>query len=149
MKIKVYVDGSYNPSTSHWGAGTLILTEDNLKLDEILDSQFDHCGSRQISGECFSTINALRRIYESYDLSEVSEIEIYYDYLGIEKWATSSWKARSDIAIEYTNLVKRLITLLRFEKNTQVTFKKVKAHSNDYFNDLADSLAKKACGVES
>lgn len=146
-KLKVYVDGSYNPSTRFWGAGSLILTNDNVKLEEILDSQYDTCGSRQISGECFSVINALKKIYDEYDLSEIKEIQIYYDFTGIEKWAKSKWAARSAIAIEYSKLVKQLITVLRFEKNVNVTFHKVKAHSSDHFNNAADRLAKKACNV--
>lgn len=147
MKLKAYVDGSYNPSTLYWGAGAIVLGEADFVLDEILDSDFDHCGSRQISGECFSTTNALEKIYRDYDLSSIDEIQIFYDYLGIEKWARSEWAARSDIALEYSKIVKRWITLLRFEKNVMVTFHKIKAHSNDYYNDRADLLAKRACGV--
>lgn len=147
MKLKVYVDGSYNPFTNHWGAGSIIIDQNDEVIDEIRDTSADIYGSRQIAGECFSTTVALEKIYTLYDLSKIKEIEIYYDYLGIEKWAKSEWQARSDIAIEYSKIVKRWMTLLRFEKHVNVTFHKVKAHSNNYFNDRADLLAKCACGV--
>ena len=65
-KLRVYVDGSFNPATYNWGAGSLIIDEDDRTLDEIIDSDFDHYGSRQIVGECFSTINALTKIYNDY-----------------------------------------------------------------------------------
>lgn len=147
MKLKVYVDGSFNPATNYWGAGALIIDNDENLLQEITLSDHDKFGSRQIAGECFSTTAALEKIYTLYDLSKIKEIEIYYDYLGIEKWAKSEWQARSDIAIEYSKIVKRWMTLLRFDKHVDVTFHKVKAHSNNYFNDRADLLAKCACGV--
>ena len=35
------------------------------------------------------------------------------------------------------------------KKKVNITFEKVKGHSGDKYNDLADSLAKAACGVES
>lgn len=147
MKFKVYVDGSYNPRTSRWGAGAIILNDQESVVDEITDSDFDHYCSRQIAGECFSTTNALQRLYDNYDLTNVSEIQIFYDYLGIEKWARSEWSARSDVAIRYSIIVKRLMMLLMFDKNVRVTFHKIKAHSNVFYNDRADLLAKKACGI--
>lgn len=146
-KLKVYVDGSFNPATYNWGAGSIIIDENNRTLDEIIDSDFDHYGSRQIVGECFSTTNALKKVYEEYDLTSVDEIEIYYDYAGIEKWATRQWQASSDIAIEYVQKVRSLIRELLVDKDVEVTFHKVKAHSDDEFNDRADRLAKRACGV--
>lgn len=147
MKLKVYVDGSFNPATNCWGAGALIIDNDENLLQEIMLSDRDKFGSRQIAGECFSTTTSLETIYSEYDLSQIKEIEIYYDYLGIEKWARSEWAARSDVAIEYSKVVKRWMTLLRFDKSVNVSFHKVKAHSNNYLNDRADLLAKKACNV--
>lgn len=146
-KLKIYVDGSFNPATYNWGAGSIIIDENNRTLDEIIDSDFDHYGSRQIAGECFSVINALKKIYEEYDLTSVDEIEIYYDYAGIEKWVNRQWQASSDIAKEYVQKVRSLIRELLVNKDVEVTFHKVKAHSDDEFNDRADRLAKRACGV--
>ena len=34
------------------------------------------------------------------------------------------------------------------EKKIKINFVKVKGHSNDKYNDKADLLAKKACGIE-
>ena len=146
-KLRVYVDGSFNPVTYNWGAGSLIIDEDDRTLDEIIDSDFDHYGSRQIVGECFSTINALTKIYNDYDLSTIDEIEIFYDYKGIENWATRQWQASSEIAIDYVQKVRKLIRDLLVDKGVEVSFHKVKAHSDDYYNDRADLLAKRACGV--
>lgn len=146
-KLKIYVDGSFNPATYNWGAGSIIIDENNRTLDEIIDSDFDHYGSRNIVGECFSVINALKKIYDGYDLTSVDEIEIYYDYKGIEKWVNRQWQASSDIAKEYVQKVRSLIRELLVNKDVEVTFHKVKAHSDDEFNDRADRLAKRACGV--
>lgn len=147
-KLSVYVDGSYNPKTESWGAGAIILDSNGVKLEEIMLSEKDSFGSRQIAGECYSVLSALEKIYNGYDLSKIDEISIFYDYLGIEMWATSKWKARSDVALIYSAKVKTLMMLLFCDKKASVNFNKVKAHSGHQLNDLADDLAKRACGLE-
>lgn len=84
-KLYAYVDGSYNLNTKYWGAAVVILNSKQEELETISFSEFDKYGSRQIAGECFSTVRALETIYQKYDLSNVTEIVICYDYEGIEK----------------------------------------------------------------
>jgi ribonuclease HI len=51
-------------------------------------------------------------------------------------WATNKWKAESKIATNYKSYAKNKLNLVKF--------KKVKAHSGDEFNELADELAKES-----
>lgn len=147
-QLYVYVDGSYNLKTKHWGTAAIILNSKQEELETISFSEFDAYGSRQIVGECFSTVRALETIYQKYSLSNITEIVICYDYEGIEKWAKAEWKANSEIAKEYSTKIREAIVNLMIDKNVLVEFNKVKAHSNHALNDKVDMLAKKACGVD-
>lgn len=147
-KLYVYVDGSYNLNTKYWGAAAIILNKEHEELEMISFSGFDKYGSRQIAGECFSTVRALETIYQKYDLKNVDEIIVCYDYEGIEKWAKAKWRANSEIAKEYSTKIREAIMNLMLDKDVVVEFNKVKAHSNHVLNDKVDMLAKKACGVE-
>lgn len=62
---------------------------------------------------------------------------MFYDYEGIEKWATGEWEANSAIARAY-------VYQLQFKQDDiEIVFKKVKAHSGNTYNETADKLAKK------
>lgn len=147
-RLYVYVDGSYNLNTKCWGAAAIILNSEQEELETISFSEFDKYGSRQIAGECFSTVRALETIYQTYDLEDIEEIIICYDYEGIEKWANFEWKVNSAIAKEYLEKIHKIMIDLILNKDVDVEFSKVKAHSNHALNDKVDMLAKKACGVE-
>ena len=147
-KLYAYVDGSYNLKTCYWGAAAVILNSKQEELETISFSEFDKYGSRQIAGECFSTVQVLETIYQKYNLESIDEIIVCYDYEGIEKWAKAEWRANSEIAKEYSTKIKSIIVDLMLDKDVVVEFNKVKAHSNHVLNDKVDMLAKKACGVE-
>jgi len=147
-QLYVYVDGSYNLKTKYWGAAAIILNSKQEELETISFSEFDVYGSRQIAGECFSTVRALETIYQTYDLEDIEEIIVCYDYEGIEKWANFEWKVNSAIAKEYLEKIHKIMIDLILNKDVDVEFSKVKAHSNHALNDKVDMLAKKACGVE-
>lgn len=40
------------------------------------------------------------------DKNGYSAIEICYDYLGIEKWATGEWKAKNSLTKKYADFMK-------------------------------------------
>ena len=64
---------------------------------------------------------------------------IYHDYIGISKWHKGEWKAESYCAKEYITFMKKV--------NLSITFEKVKSHTGDVLNEVADLLAKKALGM--
>lgn len=146
--MKIYVDGSYNPKTKVWGGAALLMSDSDEILEEILVSDKDLNGSRQINGELESTIQSLRYVLEHLDEIDDKTITIFYDYAGIEKWATGEWSARKDVAVDYKKRVQRHLMLLRYEHKIEINFSKVKAHSGEEFNEKVDRLAKSACDVE-
>lgn len=125
-----------------------LLSDENDVIEELLASDKDTNGSRQINGELESTIRALRYVLEHLNEIDDKKITIFYDYEGIEKWATGEWSARKDVAIDYKKRVQHHLMLLRYEHKIEINFSKVKAHSGEEFNEKVDRLAKTACDVE-
>lgn len=135
-KCIAYVDGSYNAKTEDCGYGVILFFgNDVLEFSGIF-----HNASTlgwNVHGEILGSMKAVTEA----QLLKAKEIEIRYDYMGIEKWATGEWKANKENTKEYVKFMKEA------GKNIQITFTKVKAHSSDKWNDRADVLAKQAVGI--
>ena len=69
-------------------------------------------------------------------VSGFSKIEIRYDYEGIEKWVTGAWRSRTELTQKYAH------SMRRWGENITICFTKVAAHSNVYYNEMADRTAK-------
>jgi viroplasmin and RNaseH domain-containing protein len=87
--------------------------------------------TRQVAGELIAVKEALKWCRDH----SVSEIAIYYDYLGIEKWATGQWKTNQSLTQEYARFVR--------ESPIRIHWNKVASHTGNRWNDRADALAKK------
>ena len=86
-------------------------------------------------------MGSMAAVEKALDLG-LTELTIYYDYKGIEMWATGEWKRNKQGTIAYHNFMQQISSKLK------IAFVKVKGHSNDKYNDLADRLAKDACGIK-
>lgn len=148
--MHIYVDGSYNSKTKHWGGGVLICDDSEQVVIQTLSvSGPDVNGSRQINGELESAIMALDYVKNHVDaLAENEEVKLYYDYQGIESWANNEWKANKPVAKSYKTRVNRILLELRFMHGVTVNFEKVKSHSGVKMNDIADRVCGEACGVK-
>ena len=65
-------------------------------------------------------------------------VKVYHDYDGIGKWANGSWAAKKHGTRRYVEIIDEYSDLIN------INFLKVKAHSGNYFNELADKLASAA-----
>lgn len=132
-----YVDGSYNISTCEYGYGVVFFyngEEIHLKKGFPKD---DLAAMRNVAGEIKGSEAAI-----SYAVSKhISSIKIYHDYEGISKWCTGEWKANKEGTIAYRDFYNNTKKYLKIE------FVKVKGHSGDTYNDIADRLAKEAAHV--
>ena len=133
-----YVDGSYNIETKRFGCGVVIF----LGGEEITFSRaFDDTSlaqMRNVAGEIEGAKLAMQWCVDN----NIKEIDIYYDYEGIEKWCTGKWKTNKEGTIAYKQFYDSI------KNRVKVSFIKVRGHSGDRFNDMADALAKKAVGIE-
>ena len=62
----------------------------------------------------------------------------YHDYEGISKWCEGQWEAKKEGTRAYREFYRQA------SEKVKITFRKVKGHSGDRWNDLADRLAKEA-----
>ena len=92
---------------------------------------------RNVAGEIYGSLASMEYAIEH----NISHLTIYYDYMGIEKWCTGEWKTNKAGTLAYKKYYDRA------RKKVNITFQKVKGHSGDKYNDLADQLAKEACGI--
>lgn len=143
MAAIAYVDGSYNIETGCFSYGIVFFTgakDAQGNLQELHYSQaFDHpelAEMRNVAGEIMGAAQAMKIAQKL----GIGELTIYHDYEGIAKWCTGEWKAKKTWTRKYKDYYDEV------SKDVQITFVKVKGHSNDKYNDLADELARKAVG---
>jgi ribonuclease HI len=93
---------------------------------------------RNVAGELIGT---LQIIWKAVNLG-ITEMNLYYDYAGIEQWATSGWSAKSELSKRYRDAMDRI------RDRITIHFVKVKGHTGIEGNELADYLAKEAVGAK-
>ena len=137
--VRAYVDGSYDSASGRFSCGVVIVETDaegNTETTE-LNAAFDDeeaALQRNVAGE----IMGARLAIEHCIASGFKAVEIYHDYEGIGAWADRRWKANNPLTQGYRDFVAEA-------RNTiDINFVKVKAHAGNKYNELADSLAKKA-----
>jgi len=139
MKYKIYTDGacSGNPGPGGWGA--VILDQDD-KQKNISGSEKNTTNNRM---ELLAAIMSLKKIKNN------SEVVIFTDSTYVKNgitewmknWKKNGWKNSSKKPVKNKDLWEKLDKLC--EANS-VSWKWVKGHSTNEFNNLADELATKA-----
>jgi len=129
-KYEVYADGSY--IDGRIGYGAVILSEGEI-IQELSGSITDPAmkAHRQVGGE----IEAVRQTVLWLKKKGISDVSIYYDYEGIAAWPTGKWKANKELTKSYAAEIRASGITIRWIK--------VKSHSGNKWNDVADTLAKK------
>lgn len=132
-----YVDGSYDDTTKAYSYGMVIMHNDDELYFYKKFEKDDMSDMRNVAGEIQGSMAAMQ-----YCLDKgIKSISIFYDYEGIEKWCNGDWKARKDGTMRYVEFYRNA------SRQVDVDFIKVKGHSGDKYNDMADELAKKALGL--
>lgn len=134
-KIIAYVDGSYNHSLKKYAFGCVFLLPDGSVYTESGNGDNpDSLALRNVTGEMLGSMFAVRFAM----VNGFGQIEIRYDYEGIEKWVTGVWKSRTELTRKYAEAMQG------WSRSVRITFTKVAAHTNVYYNEMADQLAKGA-----
>lgn len=136
--VEAYVDGSYEHCIKAYGSGVIILKNKEVeKRYSIKGKDKNLVGMRNVAGEIEASKIAMNYCIEN----GISNLILYFDYEGIEKWCTGAWKTNKEGTIEYKKFYDNI------KDKLNVKFVKVKAHSGDKYNEEADKLAKKAIGI--
>lgn len=133
-----YVDGSYYDRTKEFSYGAVIAYqgEEYHFSKKVEDASL--VSMRNVAGEIKGSECAMQFAMKHH----CEELYIYHDYEGIAKWCLGEWKTNK----EGTKAYKAYYDTIK--DSLSIHFVKVKGHSNDIYNDLADQLAKQALGLE-
>lgn len=127
-----YVDGSYNTATGEYSCGVVFLYGgEEIHIAQKGTSE-ELAAMRNVAGEILGAELAMRKAVEM----GISSLDIYHDYQGIASWCLGEWKTNK----EGTRAYKEYFDSIR--QDLKIRFVKVKGHSGDKYNDLADKLAK-------
>ena len=140
-KITIYTDGACSGNQSKenkggWGAVLLF----NGKVKEINGGEVNTSNQRM---ELTATIKALESLKTNKHPVEVFSDSAYLvncmNDKWYEKWLKNGWRNAKREPVENQDLWEKLITLI---DTYEVSFHKVKGHSGDEYNELADKLAR-------
>ncbi len=133
--VIAYVDGSFELTIGRYSFGCVLIEPDGTLTERFgSGDRQESAALRNVTGEMLGAMFAVKwamtRGYQS--------IDIRYDYEGIEKWAVGDWKARTELTSKYAAAMKE------WQNRIKISFKKIKAHTGNLYNEKADRLAKKA-----
>lgn len=132
-----YIDGSYNSATGEYGYGLVMFYNGG---EEHLAGKFsdpDMASMTNIAGEIEGAKAAMKFCVDN----GIKSLELFYDCQGIKEWCTGEFKTNKPGTKEYRKYYNSV------KNSVVINFIKVKSHSGNMYNDLADALAKSAIGV--
>lgn len=127
--IEIYTDGAYSSKRNQGGIGIIFLKEGK----EIASFSKPYSNTTNNRMEMLAVIIALNSIKNPVD-----KIIIYSDSMYVIGCATLGWKRKKnqDLWEKYDTVYKKALTLCE-----NITFKHVKGHSDDRYNNICDKLA--------
>ena len=129
-----YIDYSFDLNKNKYSFACVLIHNNEVveKVNRSFSDEYleHHNVAGEIKGAAYIINHAIKK--------NIKELHLYYDYEGISKFYSGLWKAKTEIGIKYQEFAEDA------KKKINVVFHKVKSHSNNYYNDLVDKLAKEA-----
>lgn len=136
-KPYAFVDGSFNPDTGVYGYGGYLFDGTTKHLLQGNGCNPELASMRNVAGEIEGSMAAVRKAEEL----GIREMTMFYDYQGIEKWATGQWKTNKDSTKAYAEFMKPE------NRSVGLSFVHTKGHSGIEGNEIADVMAKDSVGI--
>lgn len=139
VELKIYVDGSYDAAAKQYSYGMIVLFSDGTtqQVCRAFNDAPETSSMHNVAGE----IEGAKAAIDYAILHGYKSLAIYYDYEGIEKWCTGEWRCNKEATKQYKEYYDKAI------KSLVIHFIKVKGHSGNRYNEIADRLAKTALGL--
>lgn len=134
FEMIAFVDGSYEKISKTYGSGIAVLDLENDCIEEYKEAGIDKWDQWNIVGEVEASKYAIKLAKEK----EIKKLCIYHDLKNLSLWASGSWQAKNEYTQDYVKYVEK------YSKDVDITFIKVKGHSSNKYNDIADRLAREA-----
>lgn len=132
--LLAYVDGSYNHSLKKYAFGCVFILPDGRIYVEFGNGDREQSlQQRNVAGEMLGAMYAVKTAM----LNGYEKVKLCYDYEGIEKWVTGAWRSKTELTAAYAEAMRQ------WRKKIEISFMKVAAHTNVYYNELADQTAKR------
>lgn len=132
-----FVDGSFNQYTGVYGYGGFLCVGNEKYPLMGSDDNKEVASMRNIAGEIAGAMAAVAKAEEL----GLREMKIFYDYKGIEQWATGSWRTNKEATAAYASFMNP------DNRQVSISFQHVKGHTGIEGNEMADVMAKKAVGI--
>lgn len=135
----IYVDGSFMEAKNNYSFGLVVVNNGEvIHKDKGIGYKAEDISLRNVAGEVMGAMKAVEYALNN----DFDRITICYDYQGIECWAKGTWQRNKDLTKYYHEFMKENMHKIK------INFKKIKGHSGNKYNDLADKLAKEALEQE-
>jgi ribonuclease HI len=136
-KVIVYTDGacSKNPGPGGWAA----VLQYKGAQKEISGFIPDTTNNRMELTAAVKALEALREPCEVVLHTDSSYIHNAFTQHWIERWQHNGWRTASNDPVENLDLWRQLLDVA---EPHQITWKKVKGHADNEFNNLCDKLAR-------
>ena len=133
-----YVDASYSDNERFGAIGIVLLTSSEVIQYSEIPENLEDCALTSTNHELLAAAKAIKMAKERH----IKNLIIKHDNSSIAELAKSHSVSKTSMEEWYKQLV------MKHREKMSITFKKVKGHSKEYFNELADKLAYKAMKAE-
>lgn len=140
MNYVAYTDGSYRQLEGIgevYAAAAILAPEGSSDWKTFAKVCNDkYVAHRNVAGEIFAAMMVCEHLLKAGDCESLT---IYYDYEGVEKWATGAWRANKELPKLYQKYM-----ALNVNPAMKVNFVHVKGHSGNRGNEIVDSMCSEA-----
>lgn len=136
--VEIYTDGACSGNPGKGGWASILIYKGNEK---IISGGFENTTNNRM--ELFAIINGLRQLKEPCKVTVYSDSAYSLDAFTkgwISRWRVNNWKTADNKSVKNQDLW--LALLIELEKH-EVSFVKVKGHSDNEYNNRCDELARK------
>lgn len=138
-EVTIYTDGACSGNPGPGGYGAILMLGENKK--EISGGQNNTTNNIMELTAVIEALKLLKRPCKVHLYSDSAYVVNAFLQNWISGWIKNNWKNSNKEEVKNKELWQELITLTKIH---DVTFHKVKGHSDNEFNNRCDELARKA-----